>query len=326
MSFFNFFSKKQKQEVLQNGLEKTKTGIFSKLAHAIASKSTVDEEVLDQLEEILISSDVGTDTTIDIIRRIEERVARDKYVGTAELNRILKEEISALLTPTQNTSSAEEEPFAFIRNREGKAPYVIMVVGVNGVGKTTTIGKLAYQMKEAGLKVVLGAADTFRAAAVEQIVTWGERVGVPVIKQQMGSDPASVAYDTLNSAVAQGADVVLIDTAGRLHNKPNLMAELAKIKRVMQKIVPEAPHEVMLVLDGSTGQNAYEQARQFVKVTDVTALAITKLDGTAKGGVVIGISHSLKVPVKYIGLGEKMTDLQAFDAKEFVESLFEGQL
>ena len=253
-------------------------------------------------------------------------MARDKYVGTAELNRILKEEISALLTPAQNTSSAEEEPFAFIRNREGKAPYVIMVVGVNGVGKTTTIGKLAYQMKEAGLKVVLGAADTFRAAAVEQIVTWGERVGVPVIKQQMGSDPASVAYDTLNSAVAQGADVVLIDTAGRLHNKPNLMAELAKIKRVMQKIVPEAPHEVMLVLDGSTGQNAYEQARQFVKVTDVTALAITKLDGTAKGGVVIGISHSLKVPVKYIGLGEKMTDLQAFDAKDFVESLFEGQL
>lgn len=326
MSFFNFFSKKQKQEVLQNGLEKTKTGIFSKLAHAIAGKSTVDEEVLDQLEEILISSDVGIDTTIDIIRRIEERVARDKYVGTAELNRILKEEISALLTPAQNTSSAEEEPFAFIRNREGKAPYVIMVVGVNGVGKTTTIGKLAYQMKEAGLKVVLGAADTFRAAAVEQIVTWGERVGVPVIKQQMGSDPASVAYDTLNSAVAQGADVVLIDTAGRLHNKPNLMAELAKIKRVMQKIVPEAPHEVMLVLDGSTGQNAYEQARQFVKVTDVTALAITKLDGTAKGGVVIGISHSLKVPVKYIGLGEKMTDLQAFDAKDFVESLFEGQL
>ncbi|MGM9693831.1 MAG: signal recognition particle-docking protein FtsY [Alloprevotella sp.] len=327
MSIFNFFSKKQKQEVLQNGLEKTKTGIFNKLAHAIAGKSTVDDDVLDQLEEILISSDVGTDTTIDIIHRIEERVARDKYVGTAELNRILKEEISALLTPANDAPAAsEEEPFAFIRNREGKAPYVIMVVGVNGVGKTTTIGKLAYQMKEAGLKVVLGAADTFRAAAVEQIVTWGERVGVPVIKQQMGSDPASVAYDTLNSAVAQGADVVLIDTAGRLHNKPNLMAELAKIKRVMQKIVPEAPHEVMLVLDGSTGQNAYEQARQFVKVTDVTALAITKLDGTAKGGVVIGISHSLKVPVKYIGLGEKMTDLQAFDAKDFVDSLFEGQL
>ena len=274
--------------------------------------------MLDQLEEILITSDVGTDTTIDIIHRIEERVARDKYVNTAELHSILKDEIGALLTQSGNDDT---EGFNIPADRK---PYVIMVVGVNGVGKTTTIGKLAYQFKKAGLKVVLGAADTFRAAAVEQLVIWGERVGVPVIKQQMGSDPASVAYDTVNSAKAQGADVVLIDTAGRLHNKIGLMNELTKIKKVMQKVVPSAPDEILLVLDGSTGQNAYEQAKQFIKATDVTALAITKLDGTAKGGVVIGISHQLKVPVKYIGLGEKMTDLQPFNQQEFVNSLFEN--
>lgn len=278
----------------------------------------MDDEVLDQLEEILITSDVGTDTTIDIIHRIEERVARDKYVSTAELHNILKEEIGALLTQSGNDDA---EGFQIPTDHR---PYVIMVVGVNGVGKTTTIGKLAYQFKQAGLKVVLGAADTFRAAAVEQLVIWGERVGVPVIKQQMGSDPASVAYDTVNSAKAQGADVVIIDTAGRLHNKIGLMNELTKIKKVMQKVVPSAPDEIMLVLDGSTGQNAYEQAKQFIKATDVTSLAITKLDGTAKGGVVIGISHQLKVPVKYIGLGEKMTDLQPFNRKDFVNSLFEG--
>lgn len=316
--FSNIFSKKKKKEVLDAGLEKTKTSFFGKLTRAIAGKSKVDEEVLDQLEEILITSDVGTDTTIDIIRRIEERVARDKYVGTDELHRILKEEIGALLTQSGN-----DDTEGFVIPNDHK-PYVIMVVGVNGVGKTTTIGKLAYQFKKAGLKVVLGAADTFRAAAVEQLVIWGERVGVPVIKQQMGSDPASVAYDTVSSAKAQGADVVLIDTAGRLHNKVGLMNELTKIKKVMQKVVPDAPDEILLVLDGSTGQNAYEQAKQFIKATDVTSLAITKLDGTAKGGVVIGISHQLKVPVKYIGLGEKMTDLQPFNRTEFVESLFEG--
>lgn len=316
--FSNIFSKKEKKEVLDAGLEKTKTSFFGKLTRAIAGKSKVDEEVLDQLEEILITSDVGTDTTIDIIRRIEERVARDKYVGTDELHRILKEEIGALLTQSGN-----DDTEGFVIPNDHK-PYVIMVVGVNGVGKTTTIGKLAYQFKKAGLKVVLGAADTFRAAAVEQLVIWGERVGVPVIKQQMGSDPASVAYDTVSSAKAQGADVVLIDTAGRLHNKVGLMNELTKIKKVMQKVVPDAPDEILLVLDGSTGQNAYEQAKQFIKATDVTSLAITKLDGTAKGGVVIGISHQLKVPVKYIGLGEKMTDLQPFNHTEFVESLFEG--
>ena len=316
--FSNIFSKKEKKEVLDAGLEKTKTSFFGKLTRAIAGKSKVDEEVLDQLEEILITSDVGTDTTIDIIRRIEERVARDKYVGTDELHRILKEEIGALLTQSGN-----DDTEGFVIPNEHK-PYVIMVVGVNGVGKTTTIGKLAYQFKKAGLKVVLGAADTFRAAAVEQLVIWGERVGVSVIKQQMGSDPASVAYDTVSSAKAQGADVVLIDTAGRLHNKVGLMNELTKIKKVMQKVVPDAPDEILLVLDGSTGQNAYEQAKQFIKATDVTSLAITKLDGTAKGGVVIGISHQLKVPVKYIGLGEKMTDLQPFNRTEFVESLFEG--
>lgn len=298
--------------------KKTKTSIFGKITRAIAGKSKVDDEVLDQLEEILITSDVGTDTTIDIIHRIEERVARDKYVSTAELHNILKEEIGALLTQSGNDDA---EGFQIPTDHR---PYVIMVVGVNGVGKTTTIGKLAYQFKQAGLKVVLGAADTFRAAAVEQLVIWGERVGVPVIKQQMGSDPASVAYDTVNSAKAQGADVVIIDTAGRLHNKIGLMNELTKIKKVMQKVVPSAPDEIMLVLDGSTGQNAYEQAKQFIKATDVTSLAITKLDGTAKGGVVIGISHQLKVPVKYIGLGEKMTDLQPFNRKDFVNSLFEG--
>lgn len=318
MGLFSIFSKKKKKEVLDAGLEKTKTSIFGKITRAIAGKSKVDDEVLDQLEEILITSDVGTDTTIDIIHRIEERVARDKYVSTAELHNILKEEIGALLTQSGNDDA---EGFQIPTDHR---PYVIMVVGVNGVGKTTTIGKLAYQFKQAGLKVVLGAADTFRAAAVEQLVIWGERVGVPVIKQQMGSDPASVAYDTVNSAKAQGADVVIIDTAGRLHNKIGLMNELTKIKKVMQKVVPSAPDEIMLVLDGSTGQNAYEQAKQFIKATDVTSLAITKLDGTAKGGVVIGISHQLRVPVKYIGLGEKMTDLQPFNRKDFVNSLFEG--
>ena len=300
MGLFSIFSKKEKKEVLDAGLEKTKTSIFGKITRAIAGKSKVDDEVLDQLEEILITSDVGTDTTIDIIHRIEERVARDKYVSTAELHNILKEEIGALLTQSGNDDA---EGFQIPTDHR---PYVIMVVGVNGVGKTTTIGKLAYQFKQAGLKVVLGAADTFRAAAVEQLVIWGERVGVPVIKQQMG------------------ADVVIIDTAGRLHNKIGLMNELTKIKKVMQKVVPSAPDEIMLVLDGSTGQNAYEQAKQFIKATDVTSLAITKLDGTAKGGVVIGISHQLKVPVKYIGLGEKMTDLQPFNRKDFVNSLFEG--
>lgn len=316
--FSSIFSKKEKKEVLDAGLEKTKTSFFGKLTRAIAGKSKVDDEVLDQLEEILITSDVGAETTIDIIHRIEERVARDKYVGTDELHRILKEEIGALLTQSGN-----DDAEGFVIPTDHK-PYVIMVVGVNGVGKTTTIGKLAYQFKQAGLKVVLGAADTFRAAAVEQLVIWGERVGVPVVKQQMGSDPASVAYDTVSSAKAQGADVVLIDTAGRLHNKVGLMNELTKIKKVMQKVVPDAPDEILLVLDGSTGQNAYEQAKQFIKATDVTSLAITKLDGTAKGGVVIGISHQLKVPVKYIGLGEKMTDMQPFNRTEFVESLFEG--
>ena len=318
MGLFSIFSKKEKKQVLDAGLEKTKTSIFGKITRAIAGKSKVDDEVRDQLEEILITSDVGTDTTIDIIHRIEERVARDKYVSTAELHNILKEEIGALLTQSGNDDT---EGFQIPNDHK---PYVIMVVGVNGVGKTTTIGKLAYQFKKAGLNVVLGAADTFRAAAVEQLVIWGERVGVPVVKQQMGSDPASVAYDTVNSAKAQGADVVIIDTAGRLHNKVGLMNELTKIKKVMQKVVPSAPDEILLVLDGSTGQNAYEQAKQFIKATDVTSLAITKLDGTAKGGVVIGISHQLKVPVKYIGLGEKMTDLQPFNRKEFVNSLFEG--
>ena len=319
MGFFSIFSKKEKKEVLDAGLEKTKESFFGKLTRAIAGKNKVDDELLDQLEEILITSDVGTETTIEIIERIEKRVARDKYVSTSELHTILKEEIAALLTQSGNEDA---EGFNIPSD---KKPYVIMVVGVNGVGKTTTIGKLAYQFKQAGLKVMLGAADTFRAAAIEQLVIWGERVGVPVVKQQMGSDPASVAYDTVNSAKANGADVVIIDTAGRLHNKVGLMNELTKIKKVMQKVVPGAPDEVLLVLDGSTGQNAFEQAKQFIKATEVTSLAITKLDGTAKGGVVIGISHQLNVPVKYIGLGEKMTDLQPFNRREFVESLFEGQ-
>lgn len=319
MGLFSIFSKKEKKETLDAGLEKTKASFLGKLTRAIAGKSKVDDEVLDRLEEILITSDVGADTTVDIIRRIEERVARDKYVSTSELHTLLKEEIAELLTKSGND---DVEGFDIPQN---KKPYVIMVVGVNGVGKTTTIGKLAYQFKQAGLKVVLGAADTFRAAAVEQLVIWGERVGVPVVKQQMGSDPASVAYDTISSAKANDADVVIIDTAGRLHNKIGLMNELTKIKKVMQKVDATAPDEVLLVLDGSTGQNAYEQAKQFIKATEVTALAITKLDGTAKGGVVIGISHQLQVPVKYIGLGEKMTNLQPFNRREFVESLFQGQ-
>jgi fused signal recognition particle receptor len=316
MKFFNFFSKKEKKEVLDAGLEKTKTNVFSKIARAVAGKSKVDDEVLDNLEDVLITSDVGVDTTLEIIKRIEERVARDKYVGTDELSNILREEISELLVKSGND---DIEGFEI---PEDKTPFVIMVVGVNGVGKTTTIGKLAYQFKQMGLNVYLGAADTFRAAAVEQLCIWGERVGVPVVKQQMGSDPASVAYDTLNSAKTNGADVVIIDTAGRLHNKVGLMNELTKIKNVMRKVVPDTPHEVLLVLDGSTGQNAYEQAKQFIKATEVTSLAVTKLDGTAKGGVVIGISHQLKVPVKYIGLGEKMTDLQPFNRRDFVDSLF----
>ena len=312
MGLFDIFSKKEKKAVLDAGLEKTKTSVFSKLARAIAGKSKVDDEVLDNLEDVLISSDVGVETTLEIIKRIEERVARDKYVNTAELNQILKEEIEALLTKSGNDDKGG------FNLPEGQKPYVIMVVGVNGVGKTTTIGKLAYQFAQAGKKVYLGAADTFRAAAVEQLSIWGERVGAQVIKQQMGSDPASVAYDTVSSAKANGADVVIIDTAGRLHNKVNLMNELTKIKKVMQKVEPEAPHEILLVLDGSTGQNAFEQAKQFIKATDVTALAITKLDGTAKGGVVIGISHQLKVPVKYIGLGEKISDLQRFNSRDFI--------
>ena len=316
MKFFNFFSKKEKKEVLDAGLEKTKTNVFSKIARAVAGKSKVDDEVLDNLEDVLITSDVGVDTTLEIIKRIEERVARDKYVGTDELSNILREEISELLVKSGNDDT---EGFEI---PEDKTPFVIMVVGVNGVGKTTTIGKLAYQFKQMGLNVYLGAADTFRAAAVEQLCIWGERVGVPVVKQQMGSDPASVAYDTLSSAKTNGADVVIIDTAGRLHNKVGLMNELTKIKNVMQKVVPGTPHEVLLVLDSSTGQNAYEQAKQFIKATEVTSLAVTKLDGTAKGGVVIGISHQLKVPVKYIGLGEKMTDLQPFNRRDFVDSLF----
>lgn len=318
MGFFSFFTKKEKKEVLDAGLEKTKTSVFGKLARIIAGKDTVDDDVLDDLEEVLITSDVGVDTTLEIIRRIQERVARDKYVGTTELHKILREEIAALLTDSGNENE-DNEGFNIPDDRK---PFVVMVVGVNGVGKTTTIGKLAHQFHHAGKKVYLGAADTFRAAAVEQLCIWGERVGVPVIKQQMGSDPASVAYDTLSSAKANNADIVLIDTAGRLHNKVGLMNELTKIKNVMKKVVPDAPHEVLLVLDGSTGQNAFEQAKQFVKATEVTSLAITKLDGTAKGGVVIGISNQLKVPVRYIGLGEKMTDLQPFNGREFVESLF----
>ena len=316
MGLFNFFNK-EKKDTLDQGLSKTKESVFSKITRAVAGKSKVDDEVLDNLEEVLITSDVGVETTLRIIERIETRVSRDKYVSTSELNVILKEEIAGLLAENNSDMPMDfDSPLS-------QTPYVIMVVGVNGVGKTTTIGKLAHQFTKAGKKVYLGAADTFRAAAVDQLVIWGERVGVPVIKQKMGSDPASVAFDTLSSAKANGADVVIIDTAGRLHNKINLMNELTKIKNVMQKIVPDAPHEVLLVLDGSTGQNAFEQAKQFTKATDVNALAITKLDGTAKGGVVIGISDQFKIPVKYIGLGEGMEHLQVFDRKEFVSSLFE---
>jgi len=315
MGLFGLFGKKNK-ETLDHGLEKTKTSVLDKLARAVAGKSKVDDDVLDNLEEVLITSDVGVDTTLKIIERIEERVSRDKYVSTSELNYILRDEIASLLA---ENNSEDNDNWDLPSDHK---PYVILVVGVNGVGKTTTIGKLAWQFKQAGKKVYLGAADTFRAAAVEQLCIWGERVGVPVVKQQMGSDPASVAFDTLQSACANDADVVLIDTAGRLHNKVGLMNELKKIKDVMKKVTPNAPDEVLLVLDGSTGQNAFEQARQFAAVTEVTALAVTKLDGTAKGGVVIGISDQLKVPVKYIGLGEGMEDLQLFNKTEFVDSLF----
>jgi len=315
MGIFGLFSKKSK-ETLDKGLEKTKESVFGKLTRAVAGKSKIDDDVLDNLEEVLITSDVGVETTLKIIHRIEERVARDKYVSTTELNTILREEIMALMA---ENNALDNDNWELPANHK---PYVILVVGVNGVGKTTTIGKLAHQFKSAGKKVYLGAADTFRAAAVEQISIWGERVGVPVVKQQMGADPASVAFDTLQSAKANAADVVLIDTAGRLHNKVNLMNELKKIKEVMKKVTPTAPDEVMLVLDGSTGQNAFEQAKQFSAVTQITSLAITKLDGTAKGGVVIGISDQLKVPVKYIGLGEQMDDLQLFNRREFVDSLF----
>lgn len=314
MGFFGLFSK-EKQETLDKGLEKSKDSVLSKISRAIAGKTTVDDDVLDNLEEALITSDVGVETTLRIIERVQARVARDKYLNTSELNNILVDEVSSLL----QENNAQEVP-DFDAPLPAK-PYVIMVVGVNGVGKTTTIGKLAHQFKQAGKKVYLGAADTFRAAAVNQLCIWGERVGVPVIKQEQGSDPASVAYDTLSSAKANDADVVLIDTAGRLHNKINLMNELTKIKNVMQKVVPDAPHDVMLVLDGSTGQNAFEQAKQFTKATQVSSLAITKLDGTAKGGVVIGISDQFKIPVKYIGLGEKMEDLQVFHKEQFVRSL-----
>ena len=317
MGFFGLFSK-DKKETLDKGLEKTKSSFFDKISRAVAGKDKVDDDVLDDLEETLVSSDVGVETTLKVIKRIEERVARDKYVGTSELNAILRDEIASLLAEHDAKSAVDPGTLS----PEHK-PYVIMVVGVNGVGKTTTIGKLAYQFKDQGLKVVLGAADTFRAAAVEQLQIWGDRVGVPVVKQAMGSDPASVAFDTVQSAKAQGADVVIIDTAGRLHNKVGLMNELTKIKNVMKKVHPEAPQEVLLVLDGSTGMNAFEQAKQFVQATEVNALAITKLDGTAKGGVVIGISDQFQIPVKYIGLGEKMTDLQLFDKKEFVASLFD---
>ena len=315
MGLFSIFSK-EKKETLDKGLEKTKESFLSKIARAVVGKTKVDDEVLDNLEEGLITSDVGVDTTLKIIERIEKRAAADKYVGTDELNHILKEEIAALLEENNTVDGSDFDV------PQSSDPYVIMVVGVNGVGKTTTIGKLAYQFKKAGKKVYLGAADTFRAAAVEQLDIWGERVGCPVIKQKMGADPASVAFDTLSSAKANNADVVIIDTAGRLHNKINLMNELSKIKQVMQKIIPNAPQEVLLVLDGSTGQNAFEQAKQFTKATEVTALAITKLDGTAKGGVVIGISDQFMIPVKYIGVGEGIDHLQVFNKKEFVDSLF----
>lgn len=316
MSFFKRLFSSEKKETLDKGLEKSKTSFFSKLSKAIAGKSKVDDEVLDNLEDILISSDVGVNTTLKIITRIEERVSRDKYLGTDELNQILREEISALLSETKSGESTEFDI------PKDKKPYVIMVVGVNGVGKTTTIGKLAHQFKKSGYNVVLGAADTFRAAAIDQLQIWADRVGVPIVRQQMGSDPASVAFDTLESAVAQNADVVIIDTAGRLHNKVGLMNELSKVKRVMQKVLIDAPHDVLLVLDGSTGQNAFEQAKQFTAATEVSALAVTKLDGTAKGGVVIGISDQFQIPVKYIGVGEGIEDLQVFNKYEFVDSFF----
>jgi fused signal recognition particle receptor len=316
MSLFNLFSSKSGEEknALNQGLEKTKRGIFEKLSRAVIGKSRVDDQTLDNIEEALVESDIGVETTLKIIERLEERVAKDKFLNTQELNSILREEIESLL---EVNAGGSKEPFDF-----SKKPYVIMVVGVNGVGKTTTIGKLAARLKASGKKVLLGAADTFRAAAVDQLSVWGERAGVDVIRQQMGADPASVAYDTVSSAIAQGADVVLIDTAGRLHNKVNLMNELTKIRNVMRKLIPDAPHEVLLVLDGSTGQNAYQQAKEFTKATDVTSLAVTKLDGTAKGGVVIGISDQFRIPVKFIGVGERIEDLQLFDSKEFVESLF----
>ncbi|WP_435263671.1 signal recognition particle-docking protein FtsY [Tenacibaculum sp. nBUS_03] len=316
MSFFKNIFSKEKKETLDKGLEKTKTSFFSKLSKAVAGKAKVDDDVLDNLEEVLVSSDVGVDTTLKIIERIEERVARDKYLGTEELNQILRDEIAGLLS---ETNTGDETDFTIPEN---KKPYVLMVVGVNGVGKTTTIGKLASQFKKKGLKVVLGAADTFRAAAIDQLQVWADRTGVPIIRQEMGSDPASVAYDTVQSGLNQDADVIIIDTAGRLHNKVNLMNELTKIKRVMQKVIPDAPHDVLLVLDGSTGQNAFEQAKQFTKATEVTSLAVTKLDGTAKGGVVIGISDQFKIPVKYIGVGEGIDDLQVFNKHEFVDSFF----
>lgn len=317
MAFFGLFTSKSKEEklALEEGLEKTKKGIFEKLSRAVVGKSRVDEDVLDGIEEALIASDIGVHTTLKIVERLEERVAKDKFMNTSELNSILREEIEGLLNIEEG--NGVDMPFDF-----SKKPYVIMVVGVNGVGKTTTIGKLAARLKASGKKVILGAADTFRAAAVDQLTIWSERAGVEIVKQQMGADPASVAYDTLSRAIAQDADVVLIDTAGRLHNKVNLMNELTKIRNVMKKLIPDAPHDVMLVLDGSTGQNAYQQAKEFTKATDVTSLAVTKLDGTAKGGVVIGISDQFKIPVKFIGVGEKIEDLQIFNKKEFVESLF----
>lgn len=316
MSFFKNIFSKEKKETLDKGLEKTKSTFFNKLSKAVAGKAKVDDDVLDNLEEVLVSSDVGVETTLKIIDRIEERVARDKYLGTEELNQILREEIAGLLS---ETNVGEETEFTIPSD---KKPYVLMVVGVNGVGKTTTIGKLASQFKKKGLKVVLGAADTFRAAAIDQLQVWADRADIAIVRQEMGSDPASVAFDTLKSAVTQNADVVIIDTAGRLHNKVNLMNELTKIKRVMQKVVDDAPHDVLLVLDGSTGQNAFEQAKQFTKATEVTSLAVTKLDGTAKGGVVIGISDQFKIPVKYIGVGEGIDDLQVFNKHEFVDSFF----
>jgi fused signal recognition particle receptor len=323
MSFFKKIFSKEKKETLDKGLEKSKESFFGKLTKAVAGKSKVDDAVLDNLEEILVASDVGVQTTLKIIKRIEERVAKDKYVGTDELNRILREEIAGLLSETNLGNETEfTVPNISVDKDGNKMPYVIMVVGVNGVGKTTTIGKLASQFKKQGLKVVLGAADTFRAAAIDQLQVWADRTDVPIVKQEMGSDPASVAFDTLTSAVKQNADVVIIDTAGRLHNKVNLMNELTKIKRVMQKVVDNSPHDVLLVLDGSTGQNAFEQAKQFTLATEVTSLAVTKLDGTAKGGVVIGISDQFKIPVKYIGVGEGIDDLQVFNKHEFVDSFF----